>query len=231
MSLKLCALSFLTLVAAVACGSRNQSSNVGPGPSSQCPQNMAWNGQACVPVQCAPNQSWNGQMCVDNGTQATGGATGMGGATGTGGGGAQPSTGTPTPLDPAAAQASMQGLDLLAKDAAPGAKPVPGTALSGNFHEGQSLQADFQAQPGKCYTLVGAGLPPIQNLDVQIVSPTPLPGFGSPVLAVDKTSAPNAVTGEKPNCFKWALMVPANLRITVTAAAGSGVAAAQLYEK
>jgi hypothetical protein len=66
---------------------------------------------------------------------------------------------------------------------------------------------------------------------VQIVSPTPLPGFGSPVLSTDKTTGPNAVAGEKPNCFKWALMVAAPLRVVVTVSAGSGVAAAQLYEK
>lgn len=226
MSPKLWTLSLFTVLTAVACGSRNQQqSNVGPGPSTQCPANMAWNGQSCVPVQCAPNQTWNGQACVSTQTPpSTGGAGGTGPGPG-------PSPGKPTPLDPAGAQAAIQGLDLLAKDQAPGAKPVAGTALSGNFQQGQTLEADFQAQPGKCYTVVGAGLPPIQDLDVQIVTVSPIPGFGSPVLATDKTTGPNAVAGEKPNCFKWALMVPASLRVVVSVKSGQGVAAAQVYEK
>ncbi len=125
----------------------------------------------------------------------------------------------------------MQGLDLLAKSEAPGAKPVAGTALAGTFQQGQSLQADFQAQPGKCYTVVGSGAPTIQNLDVQIVTASPIPGFASPVLATDQTSSPTAVAGAKPNCFKWALMFPAPLRMVVSASAGQGIAAAQVYEK
>jgi hypothetical protein len=223
MSPKLWTLSLFAVLALAGCGSKNQQqSNVGPGPTGQCPQNMAWNGQACVPVQCAANQTWNGQACVDNqSTQPPPDA-------GTGPG---PATGKATPLDPTAQAGAMQGLDMLAKTEAPGMKPVPGTALSGNFQQGQTLEADFQVQPGKCYTIVGAGLPPIQNLDVQLVAQAPVPGFGSPVLAVDKTTAPTAVAGEKPNCFKWTLLPPAPMRVIVTVSAGQGVAAAQVYEK
>jgi len=136
-----------------------------------------------------------------------------------------------TPLDAASSGAATQALDVLAKQSAPGAKAVPGTVLAGNFQQGQTLETTFQAQPGKCYTIVGAGLPAVTNLDLQIVTPSPLPGLGSPILATDQTSSPNAVVGAAPNCWKWALPAGAPLKMVMTVSAGQGIAAAQIYEK
>jgi hypothetical protein len=136
-----------------------------------------------------------------------------------------------TPLDPTAAQAATQLLAPLAtQHAMPGAKPI-GSALAGNFQQGQSLEAQVQMNPGKCYTIVGVGLPPIQNLDIALVPAIALPGMPAATAAADSTVGPNAVVGEKPNCFKWALPVGGMMKVVMTVSQGSGVAAAQVYEK
>ncbi len=44
-------------------------------------------------------------------------------------------------------------------------------------------------------------------------------------------SGPNAVLGRKPNCYKWALPLPAPAKVVLQVPAGSGLVAAQLYEK
>ena len=71
----------------------------------------------------------------------------------------------------------------------------------------------------------------MQNLDLQLVAQSPLPGFGSPVLATDQTTAPNAVAAPHPNCWKWPAPMPAPLKVVMIVSAGSGIAAAQVYEK
>ena len=203
----------------------SEGSNVGgPGPQG-CPPGQVWNGQACVantappPTACPAGQSWNGQACVASTNPPPPPLP-----TGTSGPQA-------TPLDASAAAVAGQGLDALAKQSAPGAKPVGGTLMAGQFQQGQILETTFNAQPGKCYTVVGSGLPNVQNLDLQIVASTPLPGFSSPILSVDQTNGPNAVAAPHPNCFKWAAPVAVPLKIVMTVSAGAGVAAAQLYEK
>jgi hypothetical protein len=205
---------------AVACGGRNSGENkLAPAPTAGCP----------------PGQAWNGQMCVaETAPPPTGSTTTTPTTTTTGAGSPIPTAAsgpTATPLDATSASVATQALDLLAKQSAPGAHPVLGQALAGNFAQGQTLEATFQAEPGKCYTVVGAGLPNVQNLDVQIVAQTPIPGFGSPVLSTDQTQSPNAVAAAAPNCFKWALLVSAPLKLVMTVSAGQGTAAAQVYAK
>jgi hypothetical protein len=53
----------------------------------------------------------------------------------------------------------------------------------------------------------------------------------SPVLAQDNATGAQAVLGPNPNCYKWALPMPATVKLVVTVAAGSGIAGAQIYEK
>ena len=101
-------------------------------------------------------------------------------------------------------------------------------ALAGEFAQGQSLETVIQLEGGKCYTVVGAGAPPIQNVDVQLVPVSPLPGV-APVVAQDQTAAPIAVVGEKPNCFK--ALFPGAMKVVLTVAAGQGIAAAEAYVK
>ena len=106
-----------------------------------------------------------------------------------------------------------------------------GTLIAGQFQAGQVLERTVQMQPGRCYTVVGTGLPPVEDLDLQLVAKLPVAGMASPVLAEDKTESANAVLGEKPNCFKWALPAAAPVRLLLKVERGQGVAAAQLYEK
>ena len=209
-------LSLAALSGLVGCkrGS-GEGSNVG-GPQPQaCPPGQAWNGQACVAQTAPPPTNTATTTTTPPPPPVPTGTTGPNAA----------------PLDPASAGAAAQGLDALAKQSAPGAKAVSGTMMAGQFQQGQILETVFNAQPGKCYTVVGAGLPNVQNLDLQIVAQSPVPGFGSPVLSVDQTTGPNAVAAPHPNCFKWAAPLAAPLKVVMTVSAGSGIAAAQVYEK
>lgn len=213
-TLGLLALSLCAAVSLGGCKKKGgEESNVGPGPGPSCPPGQTWNGQMCVagtpPPPTATNTTPPPPPPVPTGTTG-------------------PSA---TPLDAQSAAVAGQALDVLAKQNAPGAKAVGGSMLAGNFQQGQILETTFTAQPGRCYTIVGAGLPNVQNLDLQLVAQSPLPGFGSPVLATDQTAAPNAVVAPHPNCWKWAAPMAAPLKVVMIVSAGSGIAAAQVYEK
>jgi hypothetical protein len=52
-----------------------------------------------------------------------------------------------------------------------------------------------------------------------------------PILAQDGDQGPQAVLGRKPNCYKWPMPVGAPVKVILTVAGGSGIAAAQVYEK
>ena len=107
-----------------------------------------------------------------------------------------------------------------------GAKPL-GSAIVGNFQAGQTLEGQLQLSPGKCYTVVAAGVPPVTEVNLQMVSVMP-PGM---ILAQDGDQGPQAVVGKKPNCYKWPMPVAAPVKVILTVAGGSGIAAAQVYEK
>lgn len=93
------------------------------------------------------------------------------------------------------------------------------------------MEAQVQMEPGKCYTVVGAGVPPgVTELQLQLLAVTPMPGM-APVLAVDNTTGPQAVLGSKPNCYKWAWPIAAPVKVAITMAGGTGLAAAQLFVK
>jgi hypothetical protein len=85
-------------------------------------------------------------------------------------------------------------------------------------------------QPGKCYTIVAAGIPPVSELNIQLAGVMPIPGM-SPILAQDQDTGPQAVLGRKPNCYKYPFPVGAPAKVIITVAGGSGLAAAQVYEK
>jgi hypothetical protein len=135
-----------------------------------------------------------------------------------------------TAIDPSAAAAVQPILAQLAATKAPaGAKPI-GSVMAANFQQGQQLEAQVQMEPGRCYTVVGAGVPPVTELDLKLVAITPMAGM-APILAVDNTTGLQAVLGEKPNCFKWAWPIAAPVKVVVTVTGGSGLAAAQLFGK
>lgn len=194
-------------------------------------------------VQCPPGQIYDGRLCQTVGAVGAPTATAPAGtapvATGVPAGTAAPgipggviatTTAGPTaqPLDPAGAAAATQLINALAAQQAPaGAKPV-GSVLAGNFQQGQSLEAQFQMNVGKCYTVVGQGLPPVTNLDIAVALVTPMPGL-APTLGADNSVAASAVVGGKPDCMKT--IFPAAVKLVLTVSQGSGVAAAQVYEK
>ena len=133
-------------------------------------------------------------------------------------------------MDATAAAAVQPLLTALASSAVPaGAKPV-GSVLACNFQQGQTLQGSVQMQPGKCYTVVGAGVPTVTQLDLQLVAQTPIPGM-APVLAQSNTTGSQAVIGKNPDCYKWGWPMGASVNVVVKATGGSGYAAAQVYEK
>ncbi len=192
------------------------------GTGGYCPAGQTWNGTACVPQtggQCPAGQSWNGTACVP---QATGG------------GQCSPAT----TVDSAVA-ATMLG-PAMAQYVPPGARPEGG-AIYSNFQQGQCVQRPIQLQAGKCYTVVGAGQPGVQELDIQFVPATPIPAIpglpaigglgGMGVVAQDHMNGPVAVLGPKPNCYKWPLPIPMPLNLVVRVKSGQGAAAAQVYVK
>jgi hypothetical protein len=195
--------------------------------------------QAAAPVaqQCPPGQYFDGQICqgaAPANTAAPAPTTPGAAPVATTPGAPAPvvtaqAGPTATPLDPAAAAAATQAINLLSPQSAPGAKPV-GSAIAGQFQQGQSLEGQVQMQPNKCYTIVGVGLPPVQNLDIQLAPFVAMPGLPAMVLAADQTVGPNAVIGEKAGCYKSGpIAVP--MKVIVTVSQGSGVAAVQVYEK
>jgi len=56
-------------------------------------------------------------------------------------------------------------------------------------------------------------------------------GLPAAVIAADNSAGAQAIVAGAPNCYKWALPLGAPVKMIVTAKAGSGVAAAQVYEK
>lgn len=138
--------------------------------------------------------------------------------------------GTPAQqLDASAGAAAQPILNQLATTEAPGATPL-GSAVVGMFQAGQQIETVVTMQPGKCYTVIATGLPSVTETNVQLVASVPLPGV-SPVLAQDSTAGPQAVVGKAPNCYKWALPLPGQVKVITTVAAGQGIAATQVYEK
>jgi hypothetical protein len=212
--------SGFALLLLTACGGDDAGRRAeAPPPPPACPGGTSWDGARCAPLP-PPSSSAPG---------ATATAT-------------PPVPGVPlpvptaapgplaTPLDATSSAAAAQLLGPLAQRHAPrGARPV-GALVAGQFLEGQSLEGAIQMQPGRCYTVVAAGLPPVTNLDVQIVPALALPGVGAPIVAQDRTSAATAVIGEQPSCFRWAAPLAGPMKLILTVSAGQGVAAAQVYE-
>ena len=223
-------LSFLLLSSVcllAACGGDDKNANTGQPGAVQCPPGQIYDGRLCqtvnqpgAPAAGTPAAGTPGAPAA--GTPAAGTPVGLPGVATTASG---PSA---APLDPTAAQAATQLIAPLGAQSAPaGAKPL-GSAVAGNFQQGQTLESQFQMTPGKCYTVVGVGLPPVANLDLALV-PVLLPGIPAPTLAVDNTVGATSVIGAKNDCIKAMLAAPVKLVMTVSQ--GSGVAAAQVFEK
>lgn len=133
-------------------------------------------------------------------------------------------------VEPALAQAAQAVLAQVAKEEAPpGAQPmgVPKVSLLGT---GQASEEALTLEPGKCYTVIAVGLPPVAELNVQLLPAAVVPGV-QPVLAQDQDVGARAVVGRAPNCFKWPLPVAGGARVVTTVASGTGLVATQVFVK
>jgi hypothetical protein len=224
-SISLLLLSGLGLL--TACGGDDKNAQTGQPAAVQCPPGQIYDGRLCQTVGATPGAAPTAVATTPTTTpDATApAATGIPGV-------ATTATGpTAQALDPTAAQAATQLIAPLGTQHAPaGAKPV-GSAIAGNFQQGQSLEAQVQMNPGKCYTVVGVGLPPVTNLDISLVPALPIPGLPAATMAADNSVASTAIVGDKPNCFKWAFPMSGMMKVIMTVSQGSGVAAAQVFEK
>jgi hypothetical protein len=229
--LVLCAV--VALSALSACGGDDKTSNVGQPAATQCAPGQYFDGRICqsqtgAPVAAmpgaAPAATVPGAAPAATPGAAPAGLPGLPVATAASGP-------TATPLDPATA-ATVTTLigPLAATAAAPGSKPV-GAAIAGNFTQGQTLEQTVQMNPGKCYTIVGVGVPTIQNLDIALVPSLGIPGLPAAVVASDSTVGSTAIVGQQPNCYKWALPMGATMKVVMTVSQGQGMAAAQVFEK
>ena len=137
-------------------------------------------------------------------------------------------TASATPLPPLAGAAVTPVLSGMASTDAPGMKP-DGSPFAGQFKEGDTLEQAINIQPGKCYTIVGASIGGIVELDIQLVAQTaPLPPM---VLAQDSTTGPTATLGAKGQCFRNPLPIGGPGKVILKATKGAGLAAAQVYIK
>lgn len=186
---------------------------------------------------CPAGQIFDGRYCQMAGGLTNGGATPVSPAPSPSPTSSTPAPGPPSvatascsnpaqPIDVTAAAAAVTPLvALAAQKAMPGAKAV-GSPVAAQFQAGQCVELSVNMVPGKCYSVIGSGLPTVQNLDLALVPP------GLQVVAAsDNSSGPTAVLGESPNCFKWALPVAGTMKLIMSVSAGQGLAAAQVFEK
>jgi hypothetical protein len=238
---------FLTAsVLAMACGSKD--------PPAQQPQPPGFYGQPGQPGQYPPGQDPNAQY---NPQQQPGAYPQQPGAYPQQPGaypqqpGAypqQPNTGmppgapapaptvasAPAPQSGAADAATAAAVRLaLQPRAATEAKGMKedGAAIGGMLQEGGQLTQEFMLMPGKCYTVLGQGLPPIAELDLNLSAKPLLPALPPAVLAADSTTGPSASIGAGKNCYKNPFPLAAAVILTLKATKGSGPVGAQVYSK
>ena len=129
-----------------------------------------------------------------------------------------------TPVDYAMAAQAAPVMHYLASSHLPsGARPL-GAPFAGQFTAGQVLEQKVQLTLGKCYTVVGMGLPPITELDLFFLEED-----GEEPIIRDDTNGAQAVLGSRSACFKPAKTGSVTLRLQVVQ--GQGVAAAQVFQK
>lgn len=200
--MRLFAVLSLSLVAfgSVSCGDSTPEP-VTPDPNNPCPP-----GQFCPQANAYP-------------TATTTATTPAPTATATAGGQATPiAAAMATPIITGIAQGEVQGMQ------------PEGGAFAGQFTEGQTLEQPINLNPGKCYSVVGVGLPGVVELDVQIAL-QPLPTLPPTVVAQDNQSGAQAILGGKGSCFKNPTPIAAPGKVILKVTKGQGIAGAQVYVK
>jgi hypothetical protein len=142
--------------------------------------------------------------------------------------------GTCTPVDANAAAAASGILGTVGNTEAPGASKE-GNTFAGNCQAGQTLEQTFTMQPGKCYTIVGTSMG-ITQLDASVSLVSLIPNVPGMQVGQGKGKSGMAgsqvVVGSKGNCLKLTMSpIQVQAKVTVTATAGGGLAAAQIFVK
>lgn len=139
-----------------------------------------------------------------------------------------PAGSSATPVPALGMMAVTPVLQGMGSTEAPGMKPE-GTAFAGQFQEGQTLEQPINLQAGKCYTVVGASVAGITELDIQLVAQAaPLPPV---VLAQDSTTGPMATLGGKGQCFRNPSPITVPGKVILKSTKGAGLAGAQVFIK
>lgn len=128
------------------------------------------------------------------------------------------------PVDYAMAAQAAPVMQYFASSHLPaGSRPV-GAPFAGQFQAGQGLIKKVQLTAGKCYTIVGMGLPPVLEVNLLLVDPT-----DNQVLLRDETSGTQAVVGSRDQCYQ--ATQTASFSLVLVVEQGQGVAAAQVFQK
>jgi hypothetical protein len=139
--------------------------------------------------------------------------------------------GAPAPAPDAAITAAVRlALQPRAANEAKGMKE-DGEAIGGMLQEGGTLTQEFNLMPGRCYTILGQGLPPIAELDLQLAAKPLVAALPPAILAGDQTTGPSPSIGAGKNCYKNPFPVAAPVILTVKATKGSGPAGVQVYSR
>ena len=132
---------------------------------------------------------------------------------------------TAQPVDASMAAALHPVLQQLGKTQAPPGAKALGALIVANFAQGQTFEQSIQLQANKCYTIVAAGAPGVNEVNIKLMPPV----FPT-TLAQDNSTGPQATLGQTPSCWKNGPL-PVPMRVIFEVPSGQGVVAAQIYEK
>jgi hypothetical protein len=143
------------------------------------------------------------------------------------------------PCDSVQSLAMTSTLQARAAAEAPGMQ-VEGALICGIVPEGQSVNGPmFLIQQGFCYTFLGQSLPPVQEVDMDLIvdlaggvqlSPGLAAAAQRPLL-VDTETGEKAAMAAKQGCYTWPWPLPGQVKVVVKSRTGSGPVAAQVYKK
>ena len=106
-----------------------------------------------------------------------------------------------------------------------------GAPIAGTAQEGGTVDKDISLQPGKCYTILGQGLPPVSQVDLILSAKIALPGVPPVVLAQSSTTGDKAAIGAGKNCYKTIGPIVISAVLSIKATKGAGAVGAQVYMK
>ena len=178
--------------------------------------------QPTQPGYTDPNQPQQGQpAATDPFSQLTGMAGAMLGALGGAATGTDGSTASAT--DPISI-----GIQQNAGQNAPGMRP-DGSAVRLQLQQGQTSEGQITLQPNKCYTLVGASMLGVLEVEIKVTMPAPL---NTQVLGQNAAGMnPMPVVWPGENCYRTPTPIAMPARLEVTMKSGAGTIGIQPYSK